>query len=100
MFIGYSWSFFFFPAEDGIRDAQEARGLGDGYKGQIHVDHERPYMGPSGPIYGRSWSTWIWALMGSWALVGLFFLYIYIYIYKYIYIYILYTSDSANEKNT
>ena len=27
--------FFFFQAEDGIRDAQESRGLGDVYKGQF-----------------------------------------------------------------
>ena len=29
--------FFFFQAEDGIRDAQESRGLGDVYKRQTHV---------------------------------------------------------------
>eukprot|EP00658_Telonema_sp_P-2_P023578 TRINITY_DN19457_c0_g1_i4.p1 TRINITY_DN19457_c0_g1~~TRINITY_DN19457_c0_g1_i4.p1 ORF type:complete len:329 (-),score=117.30 TRINITY_DN19457_c0_g1_i4:176-1162(-) len=29
--------FFFFQAEDGIRDAQESRGLGDVYKRQVHV---------------------------------------------------------------
>ena len=29
-------SFFFFQAEDGIRDAQESRGLGDVYKRQSH----------------------------------------------------------------
>ena len=28
------WVFFFFQAEDGIRDAQESRGLGDVYKRQ------------------------------------------------------------------
>ena len=28
------FSFFFFQAEDGIRDAQESRGLGDVYKRQ------------------------------------------------------------------
>ena len=28
-------SFFFFQAEDGIRDAQESRGLGDVYKRQM-----------------------------------------------------------------
>ncbi len=27
--------FFFFQAEDGIRDAQESRGLGDVYRGQV-----------------------------------------------------------------
>ena len=34
------WSgccFFFFQAEDGIRDAQESRGLGDVYKRQKYV---------------------------------------------------------------
>ena len=34
VFIGYSVMFFFFQAEDGIRDAQESRGLGDVYKRQ------------------------------------------------------------------
>ena len=29
-------SYFFFQAEDGIRDAQESRGLGDVYKRQDH----------------------------------------------------------------
>eukprot|EP01015_Nassula_variabilis_P035416 TRINITY_DN8897_c0_g1_i1.p1 TRINITY_DN8897_c0_g1~~TRINITY_DN8897_c0_g1_i1.p1 ORF type:complete len:107 (+),score=49.68 TRINITY_DN8897_c0_g1_i1:1-321(+) len=29
---------FFFQAEDGIRDAQESRGLGDVYKRQVHGD--------------------------------------------------------------
>ena len=28
--------FFFFQAEDGIRDAQESRGLGDVYKRQVY----------------------------------------------------------------
>ena len=31
-------SFFFFQAEDGIRDAQESRGLGDVYKRQSVKD--------------------------------------------------------------
>ena len=31
-----SVDFFFFQAEDGIRDAQESRGLGDVYKRQAH----------------------------------------------------------------
>ena len=34
------WYFFFFQAEDGIRDAQESRGLGDVYKRQVH--HSTP----------------------------------------------------------
>ena len=40
-YIRYSLSccfFFFFQAEDGIRDAQESRGLGDVYKRQIVED--------------------------------------------------------------
>ena len=32
--MGYYHLFFFFQAEDGIRDAQESRGLGDVYKRQ------------------------------------------------------------------
>ena len=35
--------FFFFQAEDGIRDAQESRGLGDVYK--------RQYVDPSEHVY-------------------------------------------------
>ena len=31
----YRLCFFFFHAEDGIRDAQESRGLGDLYKRQV-----------------------------------------------------------------
>ena len=42
-------SFFFFQAEDGIRDAQESRGLGDVYKRQGHagdrVRVNRKYIG-------------------------------------------------------
>ena len=33
------FSFFFFQAEDGIRDAQESRGLGDVYKRQVYHAH-------------------------------------------------------------
>ena len=38
--------FFFFQAEDGIRDAQESRGLGDVYKRQILSTgkNHQPYM--------------------------------------------------------
>ncbi len=32
--VGAGGFVFFFQAEDGIRDAQESRGLGDVYKGQ------------------------------------------------------------------
>ena len=37
---------FFFQAEDGIRDAQESRGLGDVYKRQAHglrLQRSSPY---------------------------------------------------------
>ena len=34
--------FFFFQAEDGIRDAQESRGLGDVYKRQVQDRLHRP----------------------------------------------------------
>ena len=33
--IVFIFVFFFFQAEDGIRDAQESRGLGDVYKRQV-----------------------------------------------------------------
>ena len=35
MYVGWLYIIFFFQAEDGIRDAQESRGLGDVYKRQI-----------------------------------------------------------------
>ena len=35
--------FFFFQAEDGIRDLVRSRGLGDVYKRQIHVLSEEHY---------------------------------------------------------
>ena len=38
---GCVW-FFFFQAEDGIRDAQESRGLGDVYKRQRRDRNRRP----------------------------------------------------------
>ena len=39
--------FFFFQAEDGIRDLVRSRGLGDVYKRQIHkeADHKFPVFG-------------------------------------------------------
>eukprot|EP00658_Telonema_sp_P-2_P016107 TRINITY_DN16241_c0_g1_i1.p1 TRINITY_DN16241_c0_g1~~TRINITY_DN16241_c0_g1_i1.p1 ORF type:complete len:130 (-),score=50.09 TRINITY_DN16241_c0_g1_i1:96-485(-) len=42
--------FFFFQAEDGIRDAQESRGLGDVYKRQVLDDGHR--NGGSGGRHG------------------------------------------------
>ncbi|VDG23350.1 sugar ABC transporter ATP-binding protein [Lactobacillus plantarum] [Lactiplantibacillus mudanjiangensis] len=33
--------FFFFQAEDGIRDSSTSRGLGDVYKRQIYVTHDQ-----------------------------------------------------------
>ena len=37
MVVGVDCYCFFFQAEDGIRDAQESRGLGDVYKRQHHL---------------------------------------------------------------
>ena len=46
MLVGVVIGFFFFQAEDGIRDAQESRGLGDVYKRQGYVrgGHPVPMM--------------------------------------------------------
>ncbi len=44
--------FFFFQAEDGIRDAQESRGLGDVYKRQDYTG-----IGPAGNHGNRSVSA-------------------------------------------
>ena len=38
-------SVFFFQAEDGIRDAQESRGLGDVYKRQVVIVTHQMQMG-------------------------------------------------------
>ena len=40
--------FFFFQAEDGIRDAQESRGLGDVYKRQGHQQMNKRKGGSQG----------------------------------------------------
>eukprot|EP00658_Telonema_sp_P-2_P038014 TRINITY_DN2732_c0_g1_i2.p1 TRINITY_DN2732_c0_g1~~TRINITY_DN2732_c0_g1_i2.p1 ORF type:complete len:131 (+),score=32.97 TRINITY_DN2732_c0_g1_i2:54-446(+) len=42
--IMYFCIFFFFQAEDGIRDAQESRGLGDVYKRQVFDRTKAMYM--------------------------------------------------------
>eukprot|EP00831_Metopus_contortus_P015789 TRINITY_DN16568_c0_g1_i2.p1 TRINITY_DN16568_c0_g1~~TRINITY_DN16568_c0_g1_i2.p1 ORF type:complete len:145 (-),score=57.89 TRINITY_DN16568_c0_g1_i2:7-441(-) len=39
MSLGRYFFFFFFQAEDGIRDVERSRGLGDVYKRQVHGDH-------------------------------------------------------------
>eukprot|EP00658_Telonema_sp_P-2_P041163 TRINITY_DN29435_c0_g1_i2.p2 TRINITY_DN29435_c0_g1~~TRINITY_DN29435_c0_g1_i2.p2 ORF type:complete len:138 (-),score=34.29 TRINITY_DN29435_c0_g1_i2:191-604(-) len=41
--------FFFFQAEDGIRDAQESRGLGDVYKRQVLME--------TVAVMGRDWES-------------------------------------------
>eukprot|EP00658_Telonema_sp_P-2_P069764 TRINITY_DN5913_c0_g1_i9.p1 TRINITY_DN5913_c0_g1~~TRINITY_DN5913_c0_g1_i9.p1 ORF type:complete len:375 (-),score=83.92 TRINITY_DN5913_c0_g1_i9:149-1273(-) len=48
--------FFFFQAEDGIRDAQESRGLGDVYKRQVSTQS-------TGVVAMASWTTLVWPLM-------------------------------------
>eukprot|EP00658_Telonema_sp_P-2_P070811 TRINITY_DN60205_c0_g1_i1.p1 TRINITY_DN60205_c0_g1~~TRINITY_DN60205_c0_g1_i1.p1 ORF type:complete len:545 (-),score=141.29 TRINITY_DN60205_c0_g1_i1:173-1807(-) len=45
--------FFFFQAEDGIRDAQESRGLGDVYKRQ-ELDSVAQSCGIQGPLYAKA----------------------------------------------
>ena len=40
---GYLWWFFFFQAEDGIRDLVRSRGLGDVYKRQVIRWKKRNY---------------------------------------------------------
>ena len=44
--------FFFFQAEDGIRDAQESRGLGDVYKRQLVLIS---VMLPAGTLRLTAW---------------------------------------------
>ena len=42
---------FFFQAEDGIRDAQESRGLGDVYKRQEYGDAPRAFKNNEIPVF-------------------------------------------------
>ena len=47
------WSLvFFFQAEDGIRDAQESRGLGDVYKRQVQGGHAGGNLGVDNRMWG------------------------------------------------
>ena len=48
--------FFFFQAEDGIRDAQESRGLGDVYKRQVLVTWPKS-PGRSGSLFLSKYFT-------------------------------------------
>jgi predicted house-cleaning NTP pyrophosphatase (Maf/HAM1 superfamily) len=47
--------FFFFQAEDGIRDAQESRGLGDVYKRQVLYRDKTKRV-----LKGRNDKTYVW----------------------------------------
>ena len=71
--------FFFFQAEDGIRDAQESRGLGDVYKRQSYLYHVAKGRGHS-IINGKrfDWSERDIFCVPSWACL-------------------LYTSDAADD---
>ena len=51
LYYGYGWSilcFFFFQAEDGIRDLVRSRGLGDVYKRQLEVHLIGVFKGANG----------------------------------------------------
>src|SRR5678815_5912856 len=88
--------FFFFQAEDGIRDAQESRGLGDVYKRQVDKIAHRPLDYPK-----------IWRLAQARAsrpvkfgtccsqVMGLF-----LDIHTPKYTCLLYTSDAADERSS
>ena len=71
--------FFFFQAEDGIRDAQESRGLGDVYKRQSQLDAVNGHLAaqrPSGEsTQVRSVVIFVWLVAGC----------------------LLYTSDAADD---
>ena len=62
---------FFFQAEDGIRDAQESRGLGDVYKRQLQEYLEQPYVGVIATLRkdGMPYTVpvwWLWKPDGIW----------------------------------
>ncbi len=48
--IGIYYVYFFFQAEDGIRDAQESRGLGDVYKRQDYSGIQRVMLETGNPV--------------------------------------------------
>ena len=52
-----SFFFFFFQAEDGIRDLVRSRGLGDVYKRQVSVAGAVPVSTPAAQIGLRSTAT-------------------------------------------
>ena len=82
--------FFFFQAEDGIRDLVRSRGLGDVYKRQA-----QQHVGASGRMLGNH------ALK---VLVGFFFLFVTMQIdyriLKKVSNCLLYTSDAADERSS
>eukprot|EP00658_Telonema_sp_P-2_P053098 TRINITY_DN41520_c0_g1_i1.p2 TRINITY_DN41520_c0_g1~~TRINITY_DN41520_c0_g1_i1.p2 ORF type:complete len:108 (-),score=21.71 TRINITY_DN41520_c0_g1_i1:489-812(-) len=51
-FVNIDVFFFFFQAEDGIRDAQESRGLGDVYKRQVSTQS-------TGRVDVSCWTRWM-----------------------------------------
>eukprot|EP00658_Telonema_sp_P-2_P038751 TRINITY_DN27742_c0_g1_i1.p1 TRINITY_DN27742_c0_g1~~TRINITY_DN27742_c0_g1_i1.p1 ORF type:complete len:116 (-),score=17.45 TRINITY_DN27742_c0_g1_i1:406-753(-) len=53
--------FFFFQAEDGIRDAQESRGLGDVYKRQLKSDFPECFRANQPTAWAETW----WILLPS-----------------------------------
>eukprot|EP00658_Telonema_sp_P-2_P045707 TRINITY_DN33700_c0_g1_i1.p1 TRINITY_DN33700_c0_g1~~TRINITY_DN33700_c0_g1_i1.p1 ORF type:complete len:256 (-),score=75.29 TRINITY_DN33700_c0_g1_i1:92-859(-) len=58
--------FFFFQAEDGIRDAQESRGLGDVYKRQEYGDISPVQMEEDDPFFGLGYDAgvFVWRMDG------------------------------------
>ena len=78
----YCWMFFFFQAEDGIRDLVRSRGLGDVYKRQFDFNWFIYFINRK--IF--SWSNGIWklfkALLSGWNPC------------------LLYTSDAADERSS
>ena len=74
--------FFFFQAEDGIRDLVRSRGLGDVYKRQRH---NNPMQSVAGKVFFNGQSTGHNQLIGSVTLTWLC---------------LLYTSDAADERSS
>ena len=78
----YFCFFFFFQAEDGIRDLVRSRGLGDVYKRQLSISRDRKTCYPRPRFFSATGNRSAWRAP------------------MLIYSCLLYTSDAADERSS